>query len=240
MRMLVVVITALFAPAAGAAYKCVDAKGVTHFGDTPPPGCAEVVMYEINKSGAIVRRIDPTPTPEQIKERDAQFEREREALKIKSEKQRKDMALLNTFSSEREFDVARDRNIEPIKGRIASAQDRIKQVDKRTKEIEEEMEFYKAGKSKAGKERATPANLSADLNRAKTERATLVANIASYEKEIEQTKVKFDTDKKRWLEIKYAGKASAAKAAEPADAKKTPTTAKPGDSAPADPKAIKN
>ena len=206
MKMIVLVIAALFAPAVGAAYKCVDAKGVTHFGDTPPPGCADVVMYEIGKNGQIVRRIDPTPTEEQIRARDEAFEKERAALAAKAEKQRQDMALLNTYSSEREFDVARDRNIEPIKGRIASAQERIKQVEKRSKELEEEMEFYKAGKSKAGKGTATPANLTADLNRNKSEKETLLASIGNYEKEIEQTKAKFEADKKRWLEIKYAGK----------------------------------
>ena len=35
---------ALAAPAV-ASYKCVDSKGVTHIGDTPPDACANVVMY---------------------------------------------------------------------------------------------------------------------------------------------------------------------------------------------------
>ena len=203
MRMIVLVIAALFAPAAGAAYKCVDGKGVTHFGDTPPPGCADVVMYEIGKNGQVLRRIDPTPTEEQIKARDEAFEKERAALAAKAEKQRQDLALLNTYSSEREFDVARDRNIEPIRGRIASAQDRIGAVEKRRKEIEEEMEFYKAAKNKKGG--GVPQNLVDDLKRVTTERTALVSSIVGYEKEIEDIKVKFEADKKRWIDLKAGG-----------------------------------
>ena len=223
MKTLFLVVAALWASAAGAAYKCVDEKGVTHFGDTPPAGCATVVMYEIGKSGNILRKIDPTPTAEQVKAQQDEYERVKASLKIEAEQKRKDMALLSTFSSEREFDVARDRNIEPMKARIASAQDRIKAVDKRTAEIEEEMEFYKAGKSKAGKSREAPATLAADLQRVRAEKVALVNSIASYEKEIEETRAKFDADKQRWLAIKRGGGSAKAPAeatdAKPADAK---------------------
>src|ERR1700694_2754804 len=165
MRTRFLVMAALWASAAGAAYKCVDEKGVTHFGDTPPPGCATVVMYEIGGSGNVLRKINPTPTPEQVKAQQEEFERAKASLKTEAEKKRKDPALLRTFSTEREFDMARDRNIEPLNARIASAQDRLAAVDKRVAEIEEEMEFYKAGKSKAGKTREAPPGLSADLQR---------------------------------------------------------------------------
>jgi Domain of unknown function (DUF4124) len=218
MRTLFLVMAASWISAAGATYKCVDEKGVTHIGDTPPSGCATVVMYEIGKSGNVLRKIDPTPTPEQVKAQQEEYERVKASLKSESEQKRKDMALLSTFSAEREFDMARDRNIEPIKLRIVSAQDRIKAVDKRLAEIEEEMEFYKAGKSKAGKIREAPTGLSADLQRVRHEKTVLVASIAGYEKEIEQTRAKFDADKKRWLDIKRGG--GSAKPPEPAaDAK---------------------
>lgn len=203
MKRLCLLIAVSLAPAAGAAYKCVDENGLTHIGDTPPAGCANVVMYEVSKSGAVMRKIDPTPTPEQVKARDAEFERARESLKSQSEQKRKDMALLNTFSAEREFDVVRDRNIEPIRARIRSAEERIKAVEKRQLELEEEMEFYRAGKSKA-RTLAPPPQLSTDLTRVRNERTALMSGIARDEKEIEKVKEKFDADKKRWLALKSA------------------------------------
>src|SRR6185295_5281618 len=122
-------------------YKCVDAKGVTHIGDTPPPGCATVMMYEVTPGGKVLRAIEPTPTPEQAKALAAEQAKKREADAKAAEQKRRDLALTNTYASEKEFDVARDRNIDPIKARIATAQERILQVEKRQKDVEEEMEF---------------------------------------------------------------------------------------------------
>ena len=206
-KTLCIAIAAFATTGAGAAYRCVDAKGITHIGDTPPPGCSSVMMYEVSPSGKVLRSIEPTLTPEQVKARQAEVEKRKESDKAAAEQKRKDLALLSTFSTEKEFDVARDRNIDPIKGRIASVQDRIKAVETRQKKIEEEMEFYKAGKSKAGKTREVPANLTDDLKRTQAEKSALVGTILGYEKEIEQVRTKFDTDKKRWMDLKGAGTA---------------------------------
>ena len=193
----------LAATHAGAAFKCVDERGITHVGDTPPPGCAKVVMYEINRAGRILRQIDPTLTPEQAKQKQIEEAKRREAEQVAAEQKRKDTALLQTFSSEKEFDIVRDRNIEPLRARIRTAQDRVKDVDKRLKEVEEEAEFYKAGKKK-GRKDETPKSLVDERERLKAEKLTLVKGIATTEKEIEQIREKFDVDKQRWVALKSA------------------------------------
>ena len=161
-------------------------------------------MYEVTNTGKVLREIEPTLTPEQAKVRAAELEKKRAADALAAEQKRKDLALLSTYASEKEFDVARDRNIEPLKGRITSTQERIKAAEKKQKDIQEEMEFYKAGKAKKSGE--MPANLTDDLKRAQAEKAALQATITGYEKEIEEIKVKFDADKKRWADLKNAPK----------------------------------
>jgi hypothetical protein len=151
MKKLALCIALLYAPFAGAAYKCVDEKGVTHIGDTPPAACAPVVMYEIKPNGSIIRKIEPTPSPEQAKVMNMENERKREAEKAAAEQKRKDAALLATFSSEKEFDVVLERTIAPIRSRMKIATERISAIDERQKKIEDEMEFYKAGKRKDAK-----------------------------------------------------------------------------------------
>ena len=211
MKRLLAILAASWVPFAGAAFKCTDAKGITHVGDTPPAGCKEVMMYEVTNTGKVLREIEPTLTPEQAKVRAAELEKKRAADAIAAEQKRKDLALLSTYASEKEFDVARDRNIEPLRGRITSTQERIKAAEKKQKDVQDEMEFYKAGKSKKGGE--MPANLTDDLKRAQSEQTALKSTIAGYEKEIEEIRVKFDADKKRWVDLKNAPKDS------PADAK---------------------
>lgn len=212
MRRLWVVLAVAFVPSAGAAYKCVDPKGLTHIGDTPPDACATVVMYEISPSGSIIRKIDPTPTPEQLKVLKEEQEKKKEADRAASDQKRKDTALLSSFGAEKDFDVARDRNIEPLVGRIHSNEDRIKAVDKRIKDTEDEMEFYRAGKSSKspGKSREPPPVLVEVLARAHTEKASLEKANVGYAKEIDEIKAKFDADKKRWVALKRgAGSLSA-------------------------------
>lgn len=210
MKRLVILAAALAVlPAAEAAFKCTDEKGRTHIGDTPPPQCERVVMYEISRSGAVLRRIDPTPTEQEKQARADEMARKKEEARAADEQRRKDLALLATYSTERDFDVSRDRNTEPVQNRIKGAKERLAAVEKRLKELEEETEFYKAGKSKAaaskaaaGKAREVPAQLASDLERSRKEKEQLVANLAAYDREIEQIRVRFDTDKKRWTELK--------------------------------------
>ncbi len=186
------------APAAFATYKCVDEKGITRIGETPPEECANVPMQELTSSGQLKRTIAPSPTPAQVEAERANAEKNKEARKRAAEQARLDEALVNTYASEREIDMTRDRNIEPINGRIKVAKDRVVAVDKRIKEIEDEMEFYKTGKStKAGKAREMPKNLVEDLERLKHERVTIDKSLVGYEKEIAALRNKYDGDKKR-------------------------------------------
>ena len=85
---LLVLPAALAAPWVHAAWKCVDDKGVTHIGDTPPPGCANVVMYEVTNSGKVLRKLDPTPTEAQLRARQEEYERAKMAIRDEADQKR--------------------------------------------------------------------------------------------------------------------------------------------------------
>jgi hypothetical protein len=197
------ILAMLWAPAVQAAYKCKDERGLTHIGDTPPAACANVVMYEITKSGTVIRAIQPTLTPEQVKAKREEAERQKEAAKAAAEQRRKDLALLATYSSEKDIDVSRDLNLQPVEVRIKSARDRIAAVEERQKKLNDEMEFYKAGKGKhSTKATQAPPQLVMDVERTKNEKATLVQSIANYEKEMKEIRERYEADKQRWVELK--------------------------------------
>lgn len=206
MKTLGLLIAALFATSASAAFRCVDEKGRTHIGDTPPAGCANVVMQEITRGGQVIRTIQPTLTEEQVRARQDAEEKAKVAEKAAAEQKRKDMALLSTYANEKEFDVARDRNIEPINQRIKQANERAKEIDKRVKVVKEEMEFYDAGKKKSsGKKADTPSGLTSELERLSDEKKSIERNLANYDREIAELKSKYDVDKKRWVALKQGG-----------------------------------
>ncbi len=203
-KMLGLLLIALHAPLALAVYRCVDDQGHTRFGDTPPSGCGNVPIYEVTPSGNVIRRIDPTPTPQQLELRHEEQVRRRKEELVAAEQKRKDMALLNTYDSPGEFDVARDRNIEPVSGRITAAQERLKELDVRESQIGEQMQTY-AHAAKDGTQAQAPAWLVANLKQVREERKTLEEALVRYHKEIDELRLRYDTDKKRWLALKAAG-----------------------------------
>lgn len=203
--MRILLIVALFvASTAQAAFRCKDEKGVTHFGDTPPPGCANVMMYEISRSGMVLREIAPTLTTEQRKEKSEESARRKEEERAQAEQRRKDYALLATYGSEKDIDTSRELNLQPIQNRIASALARSAAVDKRLKELEAEKEFYSAGKGakSSGKSRELPPQLKLDLERTQQELAALGKSVANYEKEMQEVRERYEADKARWVELK--------------------------------------
>ena len=87
--------------------------------------------------------------------------------------------------------------------RIEAAKERMDSVDKRLEWIGNEMEFYKAGKKGGRNENVRPPHsLLAEQERAQKERATLAKNITDSEKEIEMVRARYDSDHKRYAELK--------------------------------------
>lgn len=208
MKRTCLLVALLVSTSASAAFRCVDEKGRTHVGDTPPSGCANVVMFEVTRGGTVIRRIEPSMTEEQWKARQEAEEKARAAEKLAAEQKRKDVALLSTYASEKEFDVARDRNVEPIQQRIAQSKERSKEIDKRVKAVKEEMEFYSAGKKKGSKD-AMPVGLTSELERLEDEKKSIARNLAAYDKEIAELRNKYDVDKRRWVALKRGAPKSA-------------------------------
>lgn len=202
-KLLILVLAMLVAPAAQAAFKCKDEKGRTHFGDTPPPQCANVTMYEVSPSGTVLRRIEPSLSPEEAKAKREEILRLKEQAKRDAEQRRKDIALLATYASEKDVDTSRDLNLKPIEARIESAKERIKAVEKRQKFLDGEMQFYQAGSGKSGgKSKAPPAQLTQDIENAKAEKELLLKSIENYQKEMVEVRERYDNDKKRWSALK--------------------------------------
>ena len=196
----------LSAPAQGA-YRCTDSRGVTHFGDTPPAQCAGVRLYELNSSGVVIRVIEPSLTPEQVAERERERARTQEAARLAADARRRDNALIATYTTEKEFDLALARDLQVIQARIAGSRERIAAIDARRTEIIEELEFYSAGRGRSsGKRREQPADLTAEQDRLREEKSRLVSGIERDEATIVEIRQRYERDRKRWLELTQGGK----------------------------------
>ena len=135
---------------ADAAFRCVDEKGRTHIGDTPPAGCANVVMYEVTRGGQVIRKIEPTLTEDQLK---ARTEAEEQGAHRREGRGRAETQGRGAASHLRQREGVRHRARPQHRAAQAAHQASrgAHQGGRQAREgrSKEEMEFYKAGKKKS-------------------------------------------------------------------------------------------
>jgi Domain of unknown function (DUF4124) len=178
-------------------FKWVDDKGVTHYGDRIPPEYAKQGNTQLDKRGVTVRKIDPALTPEQRRAQQDEAERLKQALKQAEAQQRQDLALINTYSSEEEIDLARDRRVAQIDQIVLQAQHQSAELEKRTTTAAQELKRAKtpSAKALADEESAALAKRTAAMR----------AAIAKLNTDREEVIARFDQDKLRFREIKTNG-----------------------------------
>ena len=109
--------------------KCVGKDGKTYVGSTLPPQCSGQAVDQLNKDGQVVKRTEAMLTPEQraAKEGDLRLarEKEEEAARKDKEETRKNKALLSTYGSEKDIDIARSRALADNEGAVKETQAKI-------------------------------------------------------------------------------------------------------------------
>ena len=181
-------------------YKCVDARGKVYYTQVPPPECLGRETQELDKSGTPMRKSQ-TPaalTPEQQRAREAELKKKIEAEERAKEERRKNTALLNTYSSEKDIDDARGRALKEAELAIAETEKRIVGAQKRRKELESEKEFYVKN--------PMPLRLKQDIANNEIEIKNQTELLDAKKKEISVINAKYDSDKRRYVELTAQGK----------------------------------
>jgi hypothetical protein len=177
-----------------ATYKWVDEKGVIHYTDKLPPEEVNKANVELNKQGVPVKSTDPAPTAEQRRAKALEDERQKQLAKEQAELARKDRALLSSYTSESEIDLARNRSLRTIESVVQSSKAYSEQLAKRKASIE-------AKKTTESADKPLPVSLERELEGIKTELAKQEDLLALKLKERVAVNAKYDADKKRWHEL---------------------------------------
>lgn len=193
--LLPLVLLAAVLPAQARMYKWVDAQGKVHYTDAPPPESAKQGNAELSKTGNIVRKT------ESAEERQKRLAAEAEAAARQREAEdqaRRDRALLATYTTEAEIDLARDRAIEQRGLAIKSAQARVKQIEPGMKDLEAKIRDA----SKSGK--PVPAYLQQQYDAGRAEMEELQRIIKTNEEAIEAARRHYEAEKQRFRELTAA------------------------------------
>jgi hypothetical protein len=203
-------------PARAAMYKWVDDKGVVHYTDTLPPEAVDKASVELNKQGVPVKKTDKALTPEQRRAIEQDAQRQKQLARQQEEVARRDRALLSSYTSEAEIDLARNRSLQTINNVVQSTLAYSDQLTKRKVEVEAKREEFKG--------KPVVAALDRELESIDAELARQAELIVQKKRETDMVVAKYDADKQRWREL-VAAKADNGKAGSTADATPPPTGA---------------
>ena len=173
-------------------FRWVDSNGRVQYSDTPPATFNQSGGAELNKRGMVVRRTQSEA------ERRAEAERQAELKRIEAAQQKQaqlDRALMATYTTEAEIDLARDRALEHHKLAIKGAETRTKAVDANLADLRTRIN--------AIERRGQPvsANLEAQLEQANRESQDLQHTILSNREAMEKVREKYAADKARFREL---------------------------------------
>lgn len=175
--------------AEAAMYRWVDGNGRVHYSDTLPQTYQQSGADVMNKQGNVIKRNQSEA------ERNAEAERKAEQSRIRQDQQaqaQQDRALMSTYTSEAEIDLARDRALEHHKLAIKGAETRAKAVDANLAELNERV----ANLEKSG--RPISDYLKKQLDQAVNESLELKRHILKNEEAMVQVREKYAADKARF------------------------------------------
>jgi hypothetical protein len=180
---------------AGTIKKWVDEHGATHYGSTVPPQYVNQGSTEISSQGLVVKKTERAMTAEERKAQEEEKVRQKEADQKALEQQRRDKALLNTFTDEKEIDLARDRNLQQADLQVRSADLRIKQLEDRLAQLRRQADSAtRSGQS-------VPAGVQQDITTLGRDILHMQDSNQQRKKEMEAIRAKFDADKQRYREL---------------------------------------
>jgi len=168
-------------------YKWVDDKGETHYGEVVPPEYAKKDKVQFDDKGRIIKEKQPegegdnsaNKTPEQ---------------KAAFEQRRKDKALLNTYSNEKEIDLARDRNLQQVEARING-------IQLMQQSAQESLDSYRKEASGISAGKQIPASLQADISAAENKVVKLKQDLDAANAKAASVRASFEADKVRYREL---------------------------------------
>src|SRR5262245_54803720 len=126
-------------------YRCQAKDGKNDYGSTIPQQCYGRLVEQLNAQGMVVRRIDPDEKALSEKEMEAKAKEKQDKEKrdaANREGQRRDRALLATYTSEKDIEDQRSRALADNQKAIKEQEARVADLRKKRASYDKEMEFY--------------------------------------------------------------------------------------------------
>jgi hypothetical protein len=169
-------------------HKCVDAAGKVYYSDRLAAECPR--SSELTRQGVTVERKPPAGTAGQ-----ATSPKKAAATPQSAAQERRDKALIATYTSEQEIDLARDRNLQIPLQAVKLTESRIGRLDKELEGLNKQADAL------TSKQKPVPAQLTEELGKKQSARAALQSELAQKSAHAESIRQKYESDKQRYREL---------------------------------------
>jgi len=176
-------------------YRCTGNDGKKYYGSTIPSACLGRPLELMNKQGLMVKRIDPEGDEKARIAKEAEAEKKRELEAANREAQRRNRALLATYTSEKDIEDSRTRDLRNHDKGVQEVLKRIEDIKKRQQQFQRELAlFNEAGKG------SPPARLQEEITNAEIDLKAAQSLLEAKKKETQAINARYDDDKRRYQE----------------------------------------
>ena len=179
------------APAGPGRFYCCEGGRIC--GDAMPEQCRGKAYRILDSAGNVIKEVGPPKTAEQKAQEAAEALRKKELEEQAREQRRKDQALLDTYATPQDIDMAQQKAEADVNLAIQSAQNKIEDARKRRKKFEDEAEFYK--------KKALPPELAKGMRDIDHEIKTQQELLDVKKGDAATIKAKYDADRKRYSQL---------------------------------------
>lgn len=180
--------------AAGEFYCCQDpGTGRRICADSLPEQCRGRAHRILDSGGNIVKEVGAALTPEQKAEQILENKRRKQQEEVSREQRRRDLALLDTYTTPEDIDLAQKKAEADVNFAILAAIARIDVARSKRIKFANEAEFYK--------KKQMPPELEKELNAIDHEIKLQQELLEIKKKDFETIKTKYDADRKRYFEL---------------------------------------
>lgn len=182
------------AQAANEFYCCQDpTSGRRVCSDTLPEQCRGRAYRILDSGGNIIKEVGAPLSPEQKAEQALENKRRKQLEEAGREQRRRDQALLDTYATPEDIDLAQKKSEADVNTAILAAIGRIDAAQVKRKKLADEAEFYK--------KKTLPPELDRNLRAIDHEIRLQQELLDLKKKEFDTIKAKYDADRKRYFEL---------------------------------------
>ncbi len=172
-------------------YKCVDTAGKVYYSDKINPDCGQI--SELNRQGVVMKKKEVVKPGQPSKADPAAA-----TSKNSKEQERRDRALMATYTTEEEIDAARDRSLAiPAQG--------MKTIESKLDKVNQQLtELKKQADALATQKKTLPPRVLEKVHASQKEVSGLEADLAQRKVQSDSIRAKYEADKQRFRELKGA------------------------------------